>query len=126
MKLLGKILLATDFGDAAAAATKSAVALATTFGSEIVPLHVLRDMRGLIGLQTMEGVRESVDRKLQDLSRRLTEKNVAVEPPIVAHGLPFQQILNHANARNANVIFLGDGERGAKRELQSASHAQGI
>jgi nucleotide-binding universal stress UspA family protein len=112
VKLLSKILLATDFSEASAAAAKTATTLAATFGSEILPLHVLRDLSELVGLEAVEGVRGLADRKLRALSQELTGQNVSVAPPIIAHGLTFQQILNHANAQNANVILMGAGERG--------------
>ena len=42
MKLLGKILLATDFRESSAGAKRTAVMLAASFGSEILPIHVVR------------------------------------------------------------------------------------
>ena len=109
MKLVSRILLATDFDESSVAAVPITALLAGTFGSEVIPLHVLRDVPHLTDDSATDAVRRVVDRKLQDVAARLEKENVSVTPPILANGQPFEQILNHANARDVNVIVMGAG-----------------
>ena len=118
MKLVARILLATDFDESSATAVPITALLAETFGSEVIPLHVLRDVPHLTAHSAIDAVRRVVDRKLHDVAARLEKENVSVAPPILANGQPFEQILNHANARDVNLIVMGAGGSAEQADCQ--------
>jgi nucleotide-binding universal stress UspA family protein len=118
MRLLKKALLATDFGEASQAAASTAARLASVFGAEILPFHVLREVPGLPADAEAEDARLSVDDQCRELIAEFERRGVSCAPPVVARGAPFQQILMYANAQDVNVIMIGAGDRRSKEGIR--------
>jgi nucleotide-binding universal stress UspA family protein len=126
MKLLKKALLVTDFGEASKATLRTAATLAAVFGSEIHPLHVLREAPELPPEEGIDDARLIADRELRKLTDELEAQNISFAPPVVAQGIPSEVILEHANARDVNVILMGAGERGSEGAVRLGTTAERV
>ena len=109
MKLLEKILVATDFSQSSGHAVQTAQALAKAFGSEIILLHVIPKVPdSLVNLRTVRmGIRE----RLYDLSRELTKAGIRAVETVVEVGVAFDQIIQASERLDVNVIVVGSGDR---------------
>ena len=116
MKLLDKILVATDFSAGANSAVEHAILLAKTFKSEILLLHVVPHIAGDPTVSNM--LNDKVAARLQDLRTSIESKNVAVCDAAVAVGIPFDQIIQYSDRHNVNVIMIGAGEKDATDRFQ--------
>ena len=109
MKLLEKILLATEFGQSHADVMRTALALAQTFRSEILLVHVIPDIRDSpVGLETLKS---ALGGRLQELRSEIAGCDIRVADPIVAVGSPFYEIIELAEAHDVNVILVGSGKQ---------------
>ena len=126
MKMLKKILLATDFGEASMAAARAAAGLASVFGSEVLPLHVLRDLPELPGGEGAGEVRLAVDREFRKLAAEFERRSVALMPPVVSHGASFLTILDQANSQDVNLIVIGAGEHAPEGRSGLGSTAERV
>ena len=109
MKLLEKILVATNFDKDSDQTVQAAVSVAKTFNSEIILLHVIPKVSGF---PTAAGnLKKKVTERLQDIQRYIEKADVRVTETLMLAGVPFDQILRHADQHDANVIFIGAGEK---------------
>jgi nucleotide-binding universal stress UspA family protein len=109
MKMLEKILVATEFGQSQADTVRTAVTVARTFGSEILLVHVIPGIPDSpLDLSAQKTV---ADERLQDLRAEIAGGGVRVADPIVAVGAPFDEIIELADAHDVNVIMVGSGEQ---------------
>ncbi|MBN2217597.1 MAG: universal stress protein [Pirellulales bacterium] len=118
MKLLEKILVATDFTSGANDALQMAVFVAKHFRSEIILLHVVPGISNRYS--SAEGmIRTDVEEVLQDTVNRIREEGIKVVQTIVDFGIPFDQIIHHADQQNVNVVIMAanDGTNGGQRGL---------
>ena len=117
MKLLEKILVATDFSPGADDAVQTAVFVAKQFHSEIVLLHVVPGTSKRYS-QAVDMIRTSVEEELHDVENRIRAEGIEVVQAVVDFGVPFDRISRCANQRDVNVIIMGarkgadDGPRG--------------
>jgi len=109
MRLLEKILVATDFSHVADDAVRAAISLAKTFGSELVLLHVLREVPG--SPIALDMLKDKVTERLQGVRRDIEAEKVQVAEAAVASGVPFDQIIQYADRHDVNVIIVGSGEK---------------
>jgi len=109
MKLLERILIPTDFGKETDQAVKSAVAVAKMFNSEIILLHVIPEVSGFP--LALEMVKKKVAEQLQDIQNDIEKNGVRVAETAVFTGVPFDQIVRHADHHDVNVIIMGTGEK---------------
>ena len=87
MKLIEKILVATDFGHASKDALQMAFVLAKKFHSEIILIHVIPEIRNY---QISRGkIRKKVTEKLKQMEMDLERKGIASVEPIVRFGISF-------------------------------------
>jgi len=109
MKLLEKILVATDFSQSSGHALQTAQTLAKAFGSEIVLIHVIPKVPdSLVNLRTVRmGIRE----RLYDLKQELTEAGIRAVETVVEVGVAFDQIIQVSERLDVNVIVVGSGDR---------------
>ncbi|UCG11298.1 MAG: universal stress protein [Deltaproteobacteria bacterium] len=109
MKLLEKILLATDFSQASNDALQMAVFVAKAFRSRIIPIHVIPKIQD--SPLAMEMVKETVTKRFEEINTTINKEGVDVAEPIVVSGTPFDQIMQHAGINDVNVIMVGSGEK---------------
>jgi nucleotide-binding universal stress UspA family protein len=117
MKLLEKILLATDFSGSSESAVKMALTLAEKFDSEIILLHVLPDDRNLE--RFMEMLKNAAHDQLTAIREEIGRTGVKTADPVVVTGRHIDQIIQLADAQDVNLVLIGSGakERGEKFRL---------
>src|SRR6201987_4893429 len=104
---LRRILVPTDFSESSERALRYAVRLGAPYKAEIVVLHVfhLKEYLGLLSQrddvdsgtanQVLEASKNRASEKLEDLVRRLDDKEVVLVP-ILLIGVPFEEIVRYA------------------------------
>jgi len=108
MKLIEKILVATDFEDASEDTLQMALVLAKEFESEIILIHVIPEIRDY---QITRGkIRKKVTDKLKHMEMDLKRKGIASVETITRFGIPFERIIEHSDELDANLIVVGSGE----------------
>ncbi|HUT91192.1 MAG TPA: universal stress protein [Thermoguttaceae bacterium] len=112
MKLMERILVATDFGSGADEALRMAVFVAKHFQSEIVLLHVVPGSSHWYS-RAVDMIRTDVEAELHDARDRVQAEGVAVVETLVDFGVPFDKINRRADERDANLIILGARETAA-------------
>jgi len=91
MKLLENILLATEFGQSHADVMRTALAVARTFQSEILLVHVIPEVHDSpVGLETLKN---ALGGRLQELRSEIAGYGIRVADPIVTVGSPFNEII---------------------------------
>jgi nucleotide-binding universal stress UspA family protein len=107
MKLLKRILLHTDFDEASGDAMETAVAVAREFDSEILPIHVLREVPDAPAGLDLGAIRDDLNGRLAEMCDAIAKRGVRVAKPLLAEGPAFQRILEHARAEAVNVVIVG-------------------
>ena len=108
MKLLEKILVATDFGKASKDALQMASVLAKEFHSEIILIHVIPEINDF---QITRGkIRKKVTEKLNHIEMDLKRKGIVSVESIVRFGIPFERIIEYSDELEVNVIVVGSGK----------------
>jgi nucleotide-binding universal stress UspA family protein len=109
MKLLEKILVATDFGSGSQDALRKAVFVAKHFHSQITLLHVVpgsaRRYWRAAGM-----IRTDVEEELRDIAEHTPTEGIPDIRTVVDFGIPFDRIRHHADEQDVNVIFVGARE----------------
>ena len=109
MKLLERILVATEFGQSEADTVRTAVTVARAFESEVLLVHVIPEIHD--SPLDLPAQKTKADALLQDLRAEISGGGVRVADPIVAAGAPFNEIIALADAHDVNVIIVGAGEQ---------------
>lgn len=108
MKMLEKILVATDFGRSAGDALKTIQTLADAFGSEVILIHVIPEIPGSpVNLRTLK---TACRERLRKLTSQLSRAGVRTGDSVVAVGSPFDQIIQVSELLDVNVVVLGSGD----------------
>ena len=94
MKLLHKILLATDFSESADWAMQQSIRLAKQFNSEIFLLHVIPMME--LSKLNREMIEKGVGQKLQRVHDKISAEGVRVHDVGIQVGIPFMSIIQEA------------------------------
>jgi len=105
MKLLEKILFATDFSKNAEDALQVAIMVAKTFNSEINLTHVIPEIQDSPDILDM--VKETATNRLQEIQNKINEQGIHVEEILINVGSPFDQIIQEADRLNVNLIMIG-------------------
>lgn len=119
MKLLNRILFATDFSASSEQAMHMAIRLAKAFHSEIVVLHVIPSME--LSKLGREMIEQGVRRELQKIHDTIRAGGIRLIEPQIPVGQPFIHIIREAEKHNVNVIILGGGQN-----KDAAGHAAGM
>jgi nucleotide-binding universal stress UspA family protein len=109
MKLLEKILFATDFSQAADSALQMAISIAKTFKSELILIHVLPEIKD--SPLASDRVVGSAAKRLKEIQDTINRNGISVSEPITPFGSAFDQIIQCANNYDVNVIIIGSGEK---------------
>ena len=135
MIALKKILVPTDFGDAADAALNYARALARCFGASIDVLHVAEDVAarmfaGEIYVVPPPALQKDVnDAARKQLDDRLTDndpKPLPVERVVVTSNAPAASIVSYAKEAGIDLIVMGTHGRGPMAHLVMGSVAERV
>ncbi|MAT72509.1 MAG: hypothetical protein CMJ58_23655 [Planctomycetaceae bacterium] len=118
MKLLDRILVATDFGVVSDAAVEMAVYVARQFDSQLDFVHVTSPGRsqespGEWGESSEKQANEDLPQlsaRLEELAQKAMGAGVRSVETVLAEGDPFERIGAYAESRDVNVIFVGAGE----------------
>lgn len=116
MKLMEKILWATDFHQAAVDAKQTAVMLAKKFQSEITLIHVIPELEDIS--LPRETVIENIKKMLANIRDRISGEGITTPEPILLIGSPFDQITRYADEHNVNIIIMGAGEKSSTQKFQ--------
>lgn len=115
MKLVEKILVATDFAQASSEALRMASFLAKAFRSEIILIHVIPDIKGL---EIDRGkLRRIETQKLREIGRDLKKEGISCVEVIVRFGVAFERIIEYSDEFDVNLIVMGSGKSGKKFPL---------
>ena len=133
MIALKKILVATDFSEAADAALTYGRALARAFGARLHVLHVVDDMylrlEGDANAAVLPELQQDVERRAQErLDALLVDDDPAPLPvdPIIREGAAAHEIVNYAKGADIDLIVVGTHGRGAMAHLMMGSVAERI
>jgi nucleotide-binding universal stress UspA family protein len=107
--LLKKILYCTDFSEYSGRALTYALSLATEYNTELTLLHVLEDVPSIDDLQ--EGVAD-VTKRLEELAPSEATDWCKIRAA-VRIGKPYQQILQAALEKEADLVVMGVRGRNA-------------
>ena len=135
MIALKKILVPTDFGEAADRALNYAKELARTFGASIDVLHVVEDASARIYAgEIFIAVPPTLQKEIEDAARAELEKrtidNDADPLPtrgvVVTSNAPAMTIVNYAKETGTDLIVMGTHGRGAMAHLFMGSVAERV
>lgn len=135
MIALERILVATDFGEAAGAALTYGRALARTFGSRLHVLHVAENLftRGIGGEAYLSAFPE-LQRDLEDTARRQLHEllvdndpgRAPVQPVLLTSNTTALAIAEYARRERIDLIVMGTHGRGAVAHLLMGSVAERV
>ncbi len=108
MKLLEKILVATDFQRTSDDALEMAIYLAKTFHSDLTLIHVIPEIKGFH--YDKGPIRKKVREKLSHLEIDLKKKGVGSVESILRIGVPSERIIEYSEELEVNVIIVGSGQ----------------
>jgi len=124
MRLLEKILVATDFGAASAAAVRMAVYVASRFDSKVDFMHVQSPYEANEDpAQAEQGADASaasglgVADRLDALAQQAVSQGVRSAEAVVAAGDEFERIKSYAEQQEVNVIIVGAGQESSSGQV---------
>jgi nucleotide-binding universal stress UspA family protein len=135
MITLNRILVATDFGEAAEAALGYGRALSRVFGASLTVLHVAEDLlTASFGIEGYVGGYPDFQRSIEEGARKqldalLTEQDrtdLGAIAVLRTSGSPALTIVNYARDINADLIIMGTHGRGAMAHLLMGSVAERV
>lgn len=109
MKLLDKILLATDFSKSSNNVVENAIVLAKTFQSKITLIHVLPDNINNDKVKVL--LDKGATNQLKMINDHINNEGVKTDNPIVEYGGYSDKVFQVADNKNANLIMVGSGEK---------------
>lgn len=124
MKLLKRILVATDFSETSKNVVDNAIAMAKVFKSEIVLIYVLPEDAG--SDKANELLEEFAMRELQSVTARINDEGIETLEPILEKGDFSEKIIKASTRLNVNIIFAGAGEIEEDHIAKLGSNAEKI
>jgi nucleotide-binding universal stress UspA family protein len=107
------VLVPTDFSTSAEQALDYAIRLARTFNARLTLLHVIQpvpmggvDMGVALPEAYLQEVEEAAQGSLEEALARVTAAGLTAEQ-VVLYGVPFQEIVETAKARQVDLIVMG-------------------
>lgn len=122
MKILKKVLLATDFGKSTNNLVKNAIDVCKLFDSKIVLVHVLPGDIKNNKVKAM--VKKTVETELNLIKERIEKHGVETNKPVIKFGNHFDKIIQVATKENVNLIMIGTGEKQKKDAFKLGTTAE--
>lgn len=133
MKRFERILLATDFSDYSEVACEYALALAKTFNSSLMVLHVINepvDLRGFyvphISFEQLEQEIETGATKMLETFCKENLNDFSGYETMVIAGVPYEEIIRIATEKEASLIVIGTHGRTGLDHLIFGSTAERV
>ena len=135
MIALKKILVPTDFGEAADAALNYARALARNFDASIDVLHVAEDVSArLLAGEMYVAVPQALQQDVENAARKQLDDRLIdndpdplpVRPVVFASNAPAMSIVSYAKETGADLIIMGTHGRGPVAHLLMGSVAERV
>ena len=132
---LKKILVPTDFGEAADAALAYARALARNFGASVDVLHVAEDASArMFAGEVYVAVPPTLQQDIENTARKQLEQRLidndrepmAMRPIVMASNAPALTIVNYAKETGIDLIVMGTHGRGPMAHLLMGSVAERV
>ena len=128
--LMRRILVPMDFSDCSTGAFEYAAAIAKQFKAQVILVHVI-ESQGLAGgftlsVEERDQALEAVGKKLLDDAAKPLEAAGLVVTREVRKGVPYQEILNGAEANDADLIVMGTNGRTGLERLVLGSVAERV
>lgn len=124
MKLIRRILLATDFSKSSESVLENAIYLAKVFKSEITLIYVLPD--SIADEKAKQLLKELSLNQLNLIKEKLEKESIKVSEPILEYGLFSDKIVQAASKIEANMIVIGAGEKEKGDVFALGSNAEKI
>lgn len=124
MRILEKILLATDLFPSSENVVENAIALARAFHSNITLLHVLPENIG--NEKAKKLLEDTAKKRLAQIAERLRKEGVKASEPLLEWGDHCENIVATAERMGVNLILIGAGERDEGQKLLLGSSAAKI
>jgi nucleotide-binding universal stress UspA family protein len=119
---LDRILVPVDLGPSTTAVIDTAGQLAAAFSARIRMLYVVEELPH--ALTALDLLKQAAAERLAKLQQGLAARGVRTEPPIVAVGKPFDEIVRAADRTNASLVVLGRGGRDAAQPALGTTAAR--
>ena len=107
MKLLEKILVATDLSPSADGLIQNGIELAEKFKATIILVYVLKSK--IEDEKIQQFLLSAARNELQRLRKDIKNKGVDCSEPIIAKGDFYTEIVKEAKINDVNLIFMGSG-----------------
>jgi nucleotide-binding universal stress UspA family protein len=124
MKLIKKILLATDFSKASEYVVADALEMAKIFQSEITLVYVMP--KKIENKKAKELLKEFALKQLEIYNSKIRHEGVVASEPLLLKGDFSDKIVSAAKSIRANIIMIGGGEILENNLLQLGSNAEKI
>ena len=122
MKILKKILLATDFCKSSDNVLENAIDIAKIFESRIILVHVLPD--DIQNEKVRSLIKNAAESQLNSIVERIKKSGVEVDKPILKYGNHYDKIIQIANKEDVNFIMIGAGEKLKKDAFKLGTTAE--
>jgi len=109
MKILKKILLATDFSKSSENMVENAIDIAKLFESKIILIHILPDQIKNDKIKKM--VKSAAETQLTLIKERIEKDGVEADKPIIKFGNHYDKIIQVSNKEDVNLIIIGAGAK---------------
>jgi len=109
MKLLEKILIATDLGPTSDELVQNGIKLAKIINGRIILLYVLNLSSENKGIQQF--LLNATKIHLTKIKDQIIKEGVECDEPIIASGSVYDEIVNEASINDVNLIFIGSGNK---------------
>ncbi|MEE9118636.1 MAG: universal stress protein [Calditrichia bacterium] len=105
MKLIEKILFATNFDKDVENVMQEAILLAKSHSSEIIMMHVIPEVQN--SPLALDMIKEAVTNRLLIYQKKIRKNGINSDLILVDTGSPFDKIIARADHLNVNVIMIG-------------------
>lgn len=116
MKLLERILVATDFGPAAEDAVRMAAYAARHFESKVDLLHVQSTRKGA-EVGSSSDLDQPTSDRLDAIAQQMVAQGVRHVESVLLDGAEFDEIDRYAEQQRVNVIVIGAGEMSGSQQV---------
>jgi len=133
MRTFDKVLFATDFSESSEHAFEFALSLAQQFHCRLIILHVINEPVDLRGFYVPHVSFENLEKEIEEGARQMMEKFCATHindfsnyETLIVTGIPYEEILKHAESNQDSFIVLGTQGRSGIDHLLFGSTAERV